>query len=415
MTVTLAQASAKTPPNLDKPEIELLLCCARTKVNSKTAAQIKTLVEQEINWNYLLEIASAHELIALLYHNLNTICPEVVPPAILNQLKNYFETTAQKNLLITAELLKILNLFKTNNIVAIPFKGATLAAFIYGNLAFRQFCDLDILVDERDVPKITELLVSIGYQLPAPLDAAKEQSYFQYKQFLESKEFQKKYDFIHGKKKIAIDLQWSLTENRISRFFPVDLKHFQKNAKLVSLGGVEVLQFSSEDMLLYLCFHGSKHCWTSLKWICDVAELIQSQPEINWERVQQQARKWGCDRMLYLGLLLARDLLEINLPEQLNQTIETDKISKVLAEQVKKNLFVKQLTETEKYLFIFRSRKGLLDKFHYLFHILFTPTAKEWHFLPLPQSLSFLYYFIRPLRLLLEYRNRGKLYKVKFN
>jgi hypothetical protein len=134
MTVTLAQASTKKLSNSNKLEIKLLLCCARTKVDSKTAAQIKTLVEQEINWNYLLEIASAHEVIALLYYNLNIICPEVVPPAILNQLKNYFQTTAQKNLLITAELLKILNLFKTNNIVAIPFKGATLAAFIYERL-----------------------------------------------------------------------------------------------------------------------------------------------------------------------------------------------------------------------------------------------------------------------------------------
>ncbi len=405
MTVTLAKTPTKKLPNSNKPEIELLLCCARTQVNSKTAAQIKALVKKEINWNYLLELASAHEVIALLYHNLNTICPEAVPPVILTQLRNYFQTIAQKNLLITAELLKILNLFKINNIVAIPFKGATLAAFIYGNLAFRQFGDLDILVDERDVSKIIELLVSLGYELPEDLNISNEKPYLRYKQFLEAKEFQKKYNLIHQGEKIVIDLQWSLTENRISRFFPVDFKYFQENAKVVSLGGSEVPQFSSEDLLLYLCFHGSKHYWASLKWICDVAELIQSQPEINWEKVQQQAKKWRCDRMLYLGLLLARDLLQINFPDQLNQTIETDKMAKVLAKQVKKSLFIEQLTETGKYIFIFRSRESLLDKFHYLFNILFTPTAKEWNFLPLPQSLSFLYYFIRPLRLLLKYRN----------
>ena len=402
MTITQLQTSTKKILPSNNPEIELLLSCARTQVDSQTASKIKALVEKEINWNYLLEIASAHEVIALLYQNLNTICPQAVPPSILSQLRSCFQTIAQRNLLITAELLKILNSFQTNNIFAFPFKGATLAAFIYGNLAFRQFCDLDILVDERDVPKIIELFVSLGYQLPESLNTGNQKPYLQYKQFLEAKEFQKKYNLIHAQKNIVIDLQWSLTENRIYRFFPVRIEHFQENAKQVTLGGVEVSQFSSEDMLLYLCFHGTKHCWASLKWICDVAELIQSQPEINWERVQQQAESWGCERMLYLGLLLARDLLEVDIPEQLNEKIETDKIVKSLEEQVKTWLFNEQFTEIEKYIFISQTTRSLTNKVHYLWKIVFTPTAKEWNFVPLPKSLSFLYFFIRPLRLLLE-------------
>jgi hypothetical protein len=86
-----------------------------------------------------------------LYQSLNTTCPEAVPKANLAQLRNYFHANAQRNLFLTQELLKLLTLFKTNGISAIPYKGPVLAVAVYGNLALRQFGDLDILVHKRDV------------------------------------------------------------------------------------------------------------------------------------------------------------------------------------------------------------------------------------------------------------------------
>src|SRR3712207_8653927 len=37
--------------------------------------------------------------------------------------------------------------------------------------------------------------------------------------------------------------------------------------------------------LLILCVHGTKHIWGRLSWICDVAELLRTQPDMDWEYV----------------------------------------------------------------------------------------------------------------------------------
>lgn len=386
-----------------KPETNLLLLCSRTRLNDAIKQQISYLVKQNIDWEYLISIASQHGLLPLLFNNLNKTCSEAVPENILTDLRNCFQTIVQRNLLLTAELLKILNLLKANQIDALPFKGATLAATAYGQISLRQFCDLDILIEEKNAQKVVDLLVSIGYQLPDPIGKLEDRPYMKYKIFLESEKIQKKYNLVHAQRRIAIDLQWSLTERRITRFFPVDFSHLYAYSQIVSLGGMEIRQFSPEDTLLYLCFHGSKHCWSELKWICDVAEFVNSHPEIDWSIVQQRAQKWKISRMLNLGLFLAMDLLSLNLPAAVQQNMKVDRVVESLANNVKCGLFGQVFTETQKIAFRFKLRTQIPEQIAYALDVLLTPTAKEWHYIKLPEFCLFLYHFIRPYRLMIEF------------
>jgi len=59
-------------------------------------------------------------------------------------------TNAARNVFLTNKLFEILNLFKKNDILALPFKGPVLAESVYGDLSLRQFVDLDILVHNHD-------------------------------------------------------------------------------------------------------------------------------------------------------------------------------------------------------------------------------------------------------------------------
>jgi len=69
-----------------------------------------------------------------------------------------------------------------------------------------------------------------------------------------------------------------------------------------------------EDTLLLLCMHGAKHCWSRLAWICDLAELIGSRSNMDWDALVDRAAACGAERMLYLGLNLASDFLGAQLP-----------------------------------------------------------------------------------------------------
>lgn len=144
-------------------EDELLLCCARSHVDPKTAERIQNLLQEDLDWIYLIGTAFQHRVLPLLYSSLKNTSLKGVPQVILNQLHSHFHANTQNNLFLTKELLILLELFADHNISAIPFKGPVLAASAYGDLAWRQFSDLDILVHKQDFLKAKDLLIRHGY------------------------------------------------------------------------------------------------------------------------------------------------------------------------------------------------------------------------------------------------------------
>src|SRR5262245_7087229 len=145
-------------------EHDLLLHCARATLTSDVAAEIVTLIGEGIHWDGLLRIAFHHRLVPLLYWQLNTTCPEAVPKPFLDHLRDLYQANARRNVSLTIQLLNILEIFDVHGVPVISFKGPTLAAANYANLALRQFDDLDLLILKTDVSRAKELLMSLGYQ-----------------------------------------------------------------------------------------------------------------------------------------------------------------------------------------------------------------------------------------------------------
>jgi hypothetical protein len=168
--------------------------------------------------------------------------------------------------------------------------------------------------------------------------------------------------------------------------------------------------FSPEDLLLILCTHGAKHVWDRLVWICDVAELIRVSARMDWGWVLKEAGKLHSTRILSLGLSLAHDLLGASVPEGILQRLGGDPAIRPLASQVRERLFADRaeppgLGETS--LFFLRARDRLRDRVRHCLDLAMTPTLEDWESVPLPASLSFLYYLTRPIRLARKYGPGG--------
>ncbi|NEO66192.1 MAG: nucleotidyltransferase family protein, partial [Moorea sp. SIO4G2] len=248
---TLVQPEIKTPLGVTNPEIELLLCCARTQVDNTTAEEIKTLLQHNINWEYLVETAARHGVIPLLYTSLQNTCPEAVPQDIFKHLQTYFDVNSLHNLFLTQELLKLLDLFKQHNIPVIPYKGPALAVSAYGNLSLRQFCDLDILVHERDFLKAIDLLTSSGYQPKVKQSILNDQEHIAW--IKDSNE----YSLITKNGNVSLDIHQQTIPKEF-KLFPLVFDDLWERLEPVSLTGTKVLNFHREDLLLILCVHGSK-------------------------------------------------------------------------------------------------------------------------------------------------------------
>jgi len=123
--------------------------------------------------------------------------------------------------------------------------------------------------------------------------------------------------------------------------------------------------------------------------------------------------------MLVLGLLLAHDLLGVALPGQVVRQIHADSVSAGLAAEVRARLISEPEGRPQilgPYLagasFQLRMRERLRDKLRYCLGLVLTPSTEDWDLLehrvtpPLPTSLSFLYYPLRPARLIWRYSTR---------
>ena len=405
MTDTLLKTDFKTELGW-QPEIELLLACSRTKIAPELAEKIKSLAKSELDWQLLFDLGNRHQLVPLLYHNLSAICREAVPKDILTSMRGIFAYKAQRNLFITCELIKIYRLFEQNNILAIPFKGMTLAMTAYQNLSFRDSCDIDILISKKDFAKATQLLEKIGYEMAGYIAKVKDNPEVRYGSFLQSEDNQKGYDFVNPVNKIAVDLQWSVAEKAKMRYFNLNFEQLTQHTTEVVLAGVKMPQFMPEVMVLYLCFHGSKHCWQSLKWVCDLSQFISSHPDLDWQRIQQQAKQLKVTTMLHLGLLLAHNFYQTDIPPALLEAIAKNSRANMLFQQVRQLIFARRFTQFEDYAFVFNLTDSRRGKLFFLSRLLFTPTNKEWDAVKLPKYLFSLYYLIRPYRLMKEYFNK---------
>jgi len=73
------------------------------------------------------------------------------------------------------ELAAIAGLLDGHGVECVPYKGPTLALRAYGDLAMREFGDLDLLVRARDVLKAKSVLMGRGYVPITPLAPEQEQ------------------------------------------------------------------------------------------------------------------------------------------------------------------------------------------------------------------------------------------------
>jgi hypothetical protein len=329
--------------------------------------EIIKLLHKNLHWNFLTQRAFQHKLMPLLYWNLKNL-PEYVPENVLNDLKENFNRNAKKNLLMLGELLKLLNLFEKEGLNVIPYKGPVLAICVYKNLVLRQFSDLDIFVSKNDVLQVKAILVSNGYNPQFELEGFKE------RRFISS---QREYKFNNPETKINLEVQWQF--QGVSFSLSDDPGYFgdPKNVEMVNINNKEISSLSNENMLLILCIHASGHYWERLSWICDISELIQSH-EINWEYILEKADKLGIKRIVIISLILAVDLYDLNLPNNINKLFKSKTIQD-LTFKIKKSIFMPNSNSLFHMADIrFHIREKRSHRIKDTLKIMFLPTNKEW-------------------------------------
>jgi hypothetical protein len=382
------------------PEAELLLSCIRYQLGTATSAEIAQLLQPDLDWDYLIQKATQHNVFLLFYQSLKQVHPELIPTSISQPLQMEAQKRIARNLFLTQQLFQVLDLFAAHHIQAIPFKGPVWATLAYGNMALREFCDLDILVRPEDFPKAKELLISQGYH--DPLLGTKEQEIGQVQ-------------MRHQERQVNIDLHFGLVPPHF--YLPVDSAPFFEGLQTISVAGKDIATFSPENSVALGYIHGTKDSWSSLKRICDFAALIRTYPDVDWQDIVQRCGTNESDRNFWFAILITQTYLQISLPEQHPPKSPFEKgtfdkkepfpeISELVAQH--KQLFYRSdLVKCHLFGGLKLSEMmemSLWGKVRYALGKALDVNQRDKETLALPSFLYFLYYPLRVIRLIKTYK-----------
>lgn len=312
-------------------EQRLLLLCARLALDEQHVAELRALLQRSLDWGYVLQLADEHRVISLLYWRLQAIGFAGVPEDARAALQEQFNETAWNNPRMAYEMLEIVDLFRQHGIPALPYKGPMLALQVYGNLALRQFIDLDIMIPRQHFAKAKQVLLARGYHPNRDYVTLADEEHIR---------THHDYPFLSQDGEVAVELQWGVMQ--VPFVFPRHFERWWGRLRPTSVAGRTVLGMAPEELLLVLAMHGSKHLWFRLIWICDIAALLHAFPKLDWAVIRRSARNAGCLHMLHLALLLAETLLEAQLPAAVSRHAHSDAIANGLAREVCSLLFAEQ-------------------------------------------------------------------------
>jgi Uncharacterised nucleotidyltransferase len=387
------------------PEERLILNCLRyDAAAAATGADVREargpaddlgVAIDLIDWNRVILTAGSHGVLPLVYRRLKSV--NGLAPAAIAPLRAEFYGNALNNMHVTRELARVSALLGAQNIPAIAFKGPVLALQAWGDVALRQFNDLDLLVRPAETARAAEVLIAAGYW-PVTYDR-------RYPEISVARRCED--EFVRPGTPWTIDLHWEFNPAYFA-YGPAASDVWDR-ATSIHVEDADVMTLGPDDLVLFLAVHATKHGWINLGGICDFDAALRARSHADISALVDAARRYRCLRMLLLGTVLAADLLGASIPPLLDDAIERDATVGSLAAGVERRLFAnvgKRAPLTSEWVVPTQAIAGSRERIRYVAGRVLKPDTEDFGFIGLPRMLHPLYYAVRPFRLVWQQGRR---------
>lgn len=263
----------------------LLACIGSTAVSDETLDRLNV-----DTWHALPPFLQFHGITPYAYLYLKRVGKlSKAPTDVQHMLASEYERNAARNMVVFAELNRILVACHACAIPVIPLKGAYLARSIYPDPACRVLGDIDIQVRQEDGQRVAEVLRVAGYASKWNGDSEWKKQAVHLPGFIKA-----------GALCVEVHLQFT------SPFtdFCIDDEKIWKRAHQDEGNVSGCMAMSSEDLFLFLCNHIYRtHFRVGLRHLLDLRELLDRRgDELNMIELQVRAREWKMERMLSVAL-----------------------------------------------------------------------------------------------------------------
>ena len=352
------------------------------------------------DWPRLIEEAGYEGLLGLLAARLTAARPSGVPPEAMAELERLRRLSAQRNLRMTGQLVRILELFEQHGIEALPVKGPVLAQDLYGDPTVRMSCDLDILVRPRDAVAARRLLLANGFE-----DEGSHNERLLSRGARQGEVHLRRRDGV-----LMVDLHWRLAVGHSAREITAD--HLLAAARAIRLLGREVRAPMEADQLLLTALHGSRHEWRPLELRLAVAVQVARLPEAAWPALLGAARELGCLRRVLVGVAHACLPFPVALPAEVRRGLARDPVAPGYARYLREvaggagDGRPGSRDHLATLWWRVRSEDRGRDALDHLVMRGLLPGLEDWDAVRLPARLEWLYWPLRPARLLAKYARK---------
>jgi hypothetical protein len=194
-----------------------------------------------------------------------------------------------------------------------------------------------------------------------------------------------------------VDLHSSLAP--IGRVHPLKTDQIWDELQTATLAGQTIETFSWPHTALHMVYHGDKERWHFLKWVCDFTRIMQRQ-DVDWAKVTALARRGRISNHLVFAVWLSGELLGAS-PKPGLPIPGADPAFVRAGEQVRRSMMQMRLPpDWDVFAYSFRSMESRRDKARLIASLATTLTPADYAFIRFPRRLRWLYYVVRPFRLM---------------
>ena len=360
-------------------ELKLMLALIKNDTNS-----IQSFLDSSINWYVFLKVVKQHRLYPIVYKKLNEGFDKDVPIEIMSQIKSLYQQNTFQMMSLSAEMERISECFQEQGVRCLFLKGPALGYQLYEDLSLRTSNDLDLLISIKDFEKANNLLLQQGY---------KRDSYL--RSILGDWKWKNHHvEYMHPETFHKIELHWKLHPGRAKE---PSFEQLWNRKQISSLTSKPVYLLGMEDLFVFLMVHGARHGWFRLRWLVDLVDL--SNQVTDWRMIKKMQRRYQVSHIAAQVDLLAKGLLDKNLSNSVHVTKGANQLAEealfLILNEV--DIHDDQLSRrfakrADQYYQAVMTRR---QKFFRMIGALY-PCIEDAKTLPLPKSLQFLYFPLRP-------------------
>ncbi|MGG2938219.1 nucleotidyltransferase family protein [Bacillus pacificus] len=368
-------------------ELQLLLELLKQPIHSESRVGLKKGEYHDIDWDHFIELALHHRVYSFIYPKLKEKGWDVIPTHVIQKFYHRFKENTVQMLRLSAEMIRLKELFDQNEIRNLFLKGPILAQELYGDISLRTSCDLDVLVPIQCLEVAEMLLLELGYVKNDYIESVLNDWKWRHHHIT----------FFHPAKQIKVEIHWRLHPG--PRKEPT-FEELWKRKQEILLTNYSIYTLGCEDLFVFLVSHGARHGWSRLRWLVDISQIVKQ--NLNWNKIEKLMLKY---QVLHLGgqaLILMSLLLEMNLNNEMRGLIVSRRSEELAnATRFYTNQTINLHADTLPKEVIVYHRQYLLalmskrQKMLFVMSCLY-PYPIDAKTLPLPKFLHFLYFPLRP-------------------